>query len=73
MLNKQLKTKILFGLLMSGCMALLMSGIMTYINVGIDQFFLSHWMHAWIIAYPIAFISVLVFSPVITKIVNRLH
>jgi hypothetical protein len=65
-------THILFGFVMSLLMAFIMSGVLTALFVGIDQLFISHWMHAFIYAWPVAFPAVLIVSPIVRKIVLRL-
>ncbi len=48
-----------------------MSGIVTAINLGRVDFF-SHWMHAWIRVWPLAFIAALGAAPIARGIVSRL-
>ncbi|MBS0290005.1 MAG: DUF2798 domain-containing protein [Proteobacteria bacterium] len=72
MLSVEKKSKLLFGLLMSGSMALFMSGIMTYLNNGIVSDFISIWANAFMIAYPIVYILSMSLSPAIAKITSKL-
>jgi hypothetical protein len=55
-------------------MALLMSGIMsavvTFFNVGAVPDFLSRWLHAWGMAFLVAFPIVLFIAPVVQKLVK---
>jgi uncharacterized protein (DUF697 family) len=53
-------------------MALLMSGVLTTIFTGISHNFFSRWAHAFIIAWPIAFPSILLIAPVVRKMVEKL-
>ena len=66
-----MKEKLLFTLIMSGCMAFTMSGIMTYLNLGVTPNFVSKWMQSFIIAYGVAFPLVLIISPIIGKLVRK--
>lgn len=63
---------LVFGLLLSGIMTLLISGLTTFINLGFARDFFSVWMHAygasWVLAFPI----VVVVAPFVRKVVNRL-
>lgn len=53
---------LLFPLLMSLVMASLMTGIVTAINTGIDASYLQRWGQSFLIAWPLAFIFVLLFA-----------
>lgn len=68
MLN--LKEKVLFALMMSACMAFIMSGVMTYVHFGFYESFISKWLHSFGVAYMIAFPCVLLLAPLNRKIVD---
>ena len=53
-------------------MALLMSGVLTAIFIEFSRNFASRWMHAFVIAWPIAFPSILVIAPIVRKLVAKL-
>lgn len=57
------KARYIFAAIQSGIMAFLMTAIVTAINVGIPPDFLSRWMHAFIIAWPCAFVAALIARP----------
>jgi len=57
---------------MSLLMALLMSGVLTAIHLGFTPHFIAQWLHAFVIAWPIAFPSILLIAPVVRKIVAML-
>ena len=65
-------TNLLFASLMSLFMALLMSGILTVIHLGFKPNFIGRWLHAFVIAWPIAFPSILIIAPAVRKIVAKL-
>ncbi len=54
---------LLFAFIMSGFMALLMSGILTLINLGWFDGFFSAWLRAYLYAHVCAFPLVLIFAP----------
>ncbi|MBD8527947.1 DUF2798 domain-containing protein [Pseudomarimonas arenosa] len=62
----------LFALLLSGLMSLLVSGISTYrIDLGLSEF-AAVWTGAWVSAWLIAFPAVLLVSPLVRRLVDRL-
>ncbi len=62
---------ILFGLLLSGLMSLIVSGIATLRALGLPPDFIAKWLTAWLAAWAIAFPSVLVVAPIVRRIVAR--
>lgn len=67
-----MKAQLLFSFMMSGCMALIMSGTMTFLHVGMDPLFFAKWLRAFSIAYAIAFPLVLILAPLLRKVSLRL-
>ncbi|KJV10926.1 hypothetical protein VZ95_01750 [Elstera litoralis] len=67
-----------FGLLLSGMMSFIVSGIATLRALGFAVVFaapgdfIGGWMGAWVISWAIAFPTVLVVAPLVRKIVARL-
>lgn len=59
----------LFGLVLSGLMSLLVSGISTYRAVGAEPTFLGLWTTAWLTAWLVAFPVVLVVAPMARRMV----
>lgn len=60
------------SLLLSGFMSLIMSGVITLVNLGIVDEFLSIWFHAWIVAYAIAFPTILLVFPFARKLALKI-
>lgn len=60
------------ALLLSGFMSFIMSGAISFINVGLATNFLSIWLHAWLVAYAIAFPSVLLVFPIARKLAMKI-
>jgi hypothetical protein len=64
---------IIFGLILSGMMSLVVSGISTFRAMGPGAPFVSLWISAWLAAWLVAFPLVLLVAPVTRKIVQRLE
>jgi hypothetical protein len=60
------------ALLLSGFMSLIMSGAISFINLGWVNNFMEIWFHAWVVAYAIAFPSVLIVFPIARKFAMRI-
>jgi hypothetical protein len=58
--------------LLSGFMSFIMSGVITLINLGIVESFISIWLHAWIVAYAIAFPTILLVFPFARKLAMKI-
>ena len=62
---------ILFGLILSGLMSLLVSGISAIRVTGLRPDFIGIWTGAWLTAWSIAFPVVLLISPLARHFVDR--
>ena len=62
----------LFGLILSGLMSFLVSGIATLRAVGWSPTFPALWVTAWLSAWLVAFPVVLVVAPFTRRMVQRL-
>ena len=62
----------LFGLILSGLMSLLVSGIATYRAAGLTPDFLAMWTTGWFTAWLVAFPVVLVVAPLTRRAVGAL-
>lgn len=62
----------LFGLILSGLMSLLVSGISTYRAAGLVPDFAAVWAGAWLTAWLVAFPVVLVVAPLARRAVGVL-
>jgi hypothetical protein len=63
---------LLFGLILSGLMSLLVSGISTYRAAGPGDGFAGVWLGAWLTAWLVAFPVVLVIAPLARRAVALL-
>lgn len=52
-----------FAGIMSCLMAFMMSALLTFINSGVDTGFVYCWLRGFLIAWPIAFVLVLLLAP----------
>jgi hypothetical protein len=62
----------LFGLILSGLMSLLVSGISSWRTVGLGDGFAGLWIGAWLTAWLVAFPVVLVVAPLTRRAVSLL-
>jgi len=60
------------ALLLSGFMSFIMSGAITFINLGLIDGFIGVWLHAWIVAYAIAFPTILLVFPFARKLAMKI-
>jgi protein-S-isoprenylcysteine O-methyltransferase Ste14 len=63
---------ILFGLILSGLMSLIVSGLSTARTVGLIAAFPGLWLSNWAVSWAIAFPTVLVVAPAARRIVAHL-
>ncbi|ADZ89386.1 DUF2798 domain-containing protein [Marinomonas mediterranea] len=66
-----MKLRIIFAVLMSFTLSLVMSGWVTFLNIGAQSYFFGAWIHAWILAWPAAFIIVFVSGPIVQKLSKK--
>lgn len=63
---------VLFGLILSGLMSLVVSGIATLRAIGMGAGFADVWVNAWLTAWLFAFPIVLVAAPLTRRVVARM-
>ena len=61
-----------FGLFLTCLMSLLVSGLSTYLAIGLVPEFPGTWLRAWLSSWAIAFPAVLVVQPVVRRILARI-
>lgn len=64
--------QIAFGLLLSGMMSFIVSGLATFLGLGLSADFLFHWIKAWLPSWAFAFPVVLVVAPFVRRILARI-
>jgi len=66
------KSKILFGIFMAGMMALAMSFVMVWINVGMNSHFFFIWMKSFGLGFIVAVPTSIITAPIAQRLVNKL-
>ncbi len=62
---------IIFVLIMSFVMSILMSGCVTFINIGFNERFFSQWIESASKVYPIGLCASFIGAPIAKKIANK--
>ena len=63
---------IVFGLLVSGMMTFIVSGIATFNAIGLNEALVSKWATAWITSWIVAFPIILFVAPTVNWLVQRI-
>lgn len=66
------RLRFVFAGLMSLWMSLLMTAFVVWLNLGFDGAYLLHWRHAFLAAWPAAFVIVLLFGPAVQRLSQAL-
>ena len=61
---------VLFALIMSANTALIVSGIIIFLRVKPQTGFVHVWLSAFITAWPIVFIAILIIAPLVNRFLN---
>jgi Protein of unknown function (DUF2798) len=61
---------VIFALIMSACTALIVSGMIIYLRIQPHGDFIKMWLSAFITAWPIVFITILIIAPLVNKLLN---
>lgn len=59
-------------LILSGLMSFIMSGIISFINLGLVENFSKIWLHAWLVAYAIAFPTISLVFPFARRLAMKI-
>ena len=65
-------SQLLFVLIVGFFTSLLMTLIITYINTGLDIYYIDRFLKAWSISLPVALIATTIVAPVIQKFVDKI-
>ncbi|HQR20427.1 MAG TPA: DUF2798 domain-containing protein [Burkholderiaceae bacterium] len=71
-MKQQKKFHLVFSLLMGAMMILLMTFVITAVNVGFSETFIGSWMKAFAIAYVVGVPVIFFLAPVARKLTTRL-
>jgi hypothetical protein len=63
---------IVFAAIMSLFTVMLVSGVLTWRHYGQEPGFLLHWFTAFISAWPLVFVAILVVAPAVNKLVDSI-
>lgn len=65
------KFHLVFSLLMGAIMVFLMTCVITLVNIGMPADFFKHWLHAFLVAFPIAVPVIYFVAPFARKMTGR--
>jgi len=71
-MNPQKKFHMVFSFIMGAMMISLMTLVITFVNVGMVQDFVSRWLRAFLIAYVVGVPVIFFLAPMARKITGRL-
>ncbi len=63
---------VVFAFLMSFNTALIVSGVITFINTPSTKIFLNKWLSNFILGWPLVFLSIIFIGPMVNRLVNLL-
>lgn len=63
---------IVFAAIMSLFTVMLVSGVLTWRHYGLESGFFLHWLTAFISAWPLVFVAILVVAPIVNKWVDQI-
>jgi hypothetical protein len=66
------KTRLILALLMSSVMVLMVTLLVTYLNLGFDPGFLRQWVKAYFIAWPVAATTAFFVMPPARRLTERI-
>ena len=66
------KARFIQPVVMSGFMAFMMTAVITYMNIGWVTDFVSRWLHAFAVAWPLAALAAFIALPVSQRITRAL-
>lgn len=67
-----LRTRVIFASLMSLLMSIIMSGWITWLNIGFRPDYAERWLHAFLSAWPAAFAAVMLIAPSVQRATARI-
>ena len=65
-------SQLLFVLIMGFLMSLFMTLIITFVNTGMDSYYINRFLKAWTVSLPIAIGTALLVGPFAKKFVDRI-
>lgn len=71
-MSEVLRLRLVFSCFMSLLMSSLMSAWVTWLNLGFSMTYLNRWLHAFLAAWPAAFLIVVIAAPAVQRFSQRL-
>ena len=71
MISKK-NSQLLFIIIMAFGMSLIMSGVVTAVNTGVDNGFIGRYFNSFIIALPVGIITAFTINPIARFLVNKI-
>ncbi len=68
----KLKPKHIQPVLMAGIMAFLMTAFVTWMNLGLPSDYISRWLHAFILAWPLAVVAAYIAIPISARVTGKI-
>lgn len=68
----RLKPKHIQPVLMAGIMAFLMTAFVTWMNLGFPSDYVSRWLHAFVVAWPLAAIAAYIAIPISARATGKI-
>ena len=62
----------LFMILMSFGMSVIISGVITVVNIELVDNFFNSWLNSWIFAFPVALFAAFTMAPIMRTLVNKI-
>ena len=65
-------SQLLFTLIVGFFTSLIMTLLITYINTGYDELYVSRFLKAWSVSLPVAMIATTLVAPIVEKFVDKI-
>jgi len=65
------KSHLIFSIVMSAFMISIMSFVVTYINIGWSEDIIDKWLSSFVVAWIIGFPLLFIFAPIFKKAINK--
>ena len=66
------KAKFIFPVLITAVIVFVVSGVVTFVNIGLRMDFVARWMKAFIIGWPVASVTAFMAIPVVRRLTQLL-
>lgn len=66
------KARVIQPIVMSGFMAFMMTAVITYMNIGWVADFVARWLHAFVVAWPLAALAAFIALPISQRITRAI-